>query len=292
MRRVFSVNLHFVSLLTLVAAIMAGCAGSQAAGSIRLYVLDCGYLQRSDTNPGRYGLTLEQVGTSDFADPCYVVAHPDGVMLWETGIIPDQLVPAGGVEIPAGGDDLVNSNRVDRTLLSQLADIGYTPADITFVAVSHRHADHVANLNLFAGSTWLVQEPEYDAMYGDDGRSRSEFEHYREMQYAETVLLNGDRDVFGDGRVMIKSTPGHTEGHQSLFVNLERTGPVVLGGGLYHFLEERMLDTYPDFEVDLEQTLASRAMLDELLGATGAQLWIHHDLERFQGRRQAPDFYD
>ena len=48
-----------------------------------------------------------------------------------------------------------------------LAEIGYTPADITYLALSHNHYDHSANANMFALSTWLVQKPERAAMFPD-----------------------------------------------------------------------------------------------------------------------------
>ena len=80
--------------------------------------------------------------------------RPDfrGTMMWDTGEIPDSAF-ASGVSPATQG-----AFTVDRPLLPQLAAIGYTPADITFLALSHYHGDHVANANAFAGSTWIVQQ--------------------------------------------------------------------------------------------------------------------------------------
>ena len=74
----------------------------------------------------------------------------------------------------------------------------------------NRHADHLANVNDYAGSTWLVQVVERDAMFGPAAREGSSFENHLELETSTTILLNGDHDVFGDGSVLIKSTPGHT----------------------------------------------------------------------------------
>jgi len=91
--------------------------------TVRLYVFDCGVLVRGE--PTAYGLTKEQVGDTNFADACYLVAHPKGTLLWDVGIIPDAQITPGGVSIAVGTSG--NSNRATRTLRSQLAEIGYRP---------------------------------------------------------------------------------------------------------------------------------------------------------------------
>ncbi len=60
--------------------------------------------------------------------------------------------------------------------------------------------------------------------------------------------------MFGDGTVVIKFTPGHTPGHQSLFLKLAKTGPVLLSGDLYHYPEEITYKRIPSFDSDKEQT--------------------------------------
>ena len=134
--------------------------------SVRLYVFDCGVLVRGE--PTAYGLTKDQVGDTNFADACYLVAHPKGTLLWDVGIIPDAQITPGGVSIAVGTSG--NSNRATRTLRSQLAEIGYRPADITFLALSHSHGDHIANANDYAQSTWLVQKPERDLMFSEQAQ--------------------------------------------------------------------------------------------------------------------------
>jgi len=106
------------------------------------------------------------------------------------------------------------------------------------------------------------------------------------------LLIRGDHDVFGDGRVRIISTPGHTPGHQSLFVELSRTGPVILSGDLYHFALSRRDRRVPSFNYDLDSTLASMDLLENLAQETGAVLWIEHELALFETLRKAPAYYD
>ena len=118
-------------------------------------------------------------------------------------------------------------------------------------------------------------------------------ENYNELKNSKTILLDKDEwDVFGDGTVVIKSTPGHTPGHNVLFLKLKKTGPVVLSGDLYHYPEERTLNRLPVADFNKEQTAASRAELERFLKKTGAQLWIEHDIVANAKLKKAPAFYD
>ena len=198
------------------------CA-QQNAASLRLYVLDCGDLG----------------GANPLAVPVYLVVHPRGRLLWEAGTLPDSLVESGGSTEKL----LPNIRRAKaaKTLRAQLAQIGYPPARITYFAMSHYHDDHSANANDFRGSTWLVQKNERDAMFVDGPPPPfADVSFYDRLKDSQaTVIGNTDHDVFGDGSVIIKYAPGHTPGHQMLFLRLPRTGPVLLSGDLYHRPEER-----------------------------------------------------
>jgi N-acyl homoserine lactone hydrolase len=145
----------------------------------------------------------------------------------------------------------LNNYTVDRPLLPQLAAIGYTPANITYMALSHYHGDHVANASLFAGSTWIVQKGDRDPILAPRpaGSRVPDPKFFEGLANSKTVLLNGeDHDVFGDGTVVIKSTPGHTPGHQALFLKLANTGNVLLSGDLYHYPEEITYKKVPNFD--------------------------------------------
>jgi glyoxylase-like metal-dependent hydrolase (beta-lactamase superfamily II) len=269
--------------LCFVAAVAAGAPPH--VQSVRLYVFDCGVLKRGE--PTAYGLTRAQVGSTDFADACYLVAHPRGTLLWDVGIIPDDQIKPGGTEVAAAN----GTNIAKVTLRSQLAALGYSARDITYLALSHGHADHIANANEYAGATLLMQKAEWNSMFSAEAQKLPLFSVYGALESSKTILLEGDRDVFGDGTVVIKSTPGHTPGHQSLFVKLARTGPVLLTGDLYHYAAERTMKTVPVRD-NREQTVASRAAMDELLRNTGAQLWIQHDIQANATLKHAPLYYD
>jgi glyoxylase-like metal-dependent hydrolase (beta-lactamase superfamily II) len=252
---------------------------------VRLYIFDCGTIHT--TSVDTYSLKKEEVGSTEMAIPCILVAHPKGTLMWDNGDIPDRAFPAGGGPATAG---VVTQAR---PLLPQLAEVGYAPADITYLAMSHYHGDHVANANAFAGSTWLVRKVERDRMFSDPPIPRSDPANYTQLKNSKTIIIDKDEyDVFGDGTVIIKSTPGHTPGHQSLFLKLARTGPVVLSGDLYHYPEERSLNRLPVTEFNKDQTAASRAELEAFLKKTGAQLWIQHDFLGNAKLKKAPQFYE
>lgn len=268
----------------------------QQVNSVRLYVFDCGRLKSA--NPQ---ILLDHgVTTTDMSVTAYLIVHPRGTLLWDTCVIPDENIkPDGTTEFRA---------TASKTLRGQLAQIGYKPEDITYLALSHSHYDHSANANEFAGSTWIVSKAERDIMFPDPpppprpnanpGRGLSAAEtaaRYSALRNSKTTILDNvhNFDVFGDGTVIVVPTPGHTPGHQSLFVKLAKTGPVILAGDLYHYpieVTDRDFNPYGGKVSDLENE--SRARIDALIKQTDAKLWISHDLLLFNTLKLSPDYYD
>lgn len=275
------------AILTLGLTSAQAALGAAAPKKLRLYILDCGTIAAMD--PKLFGLTPEEVGRQDgFVSPCYLIVHPKGTLIWEVGQVPDQ-------DIPDDGTEVVQQTylKAKQRLTTQLAALGYQPKDITFLAMSHYHADHTANANLFAGSTWIVQQAEYDAMFSDAEHAIRSPETYAQLKQAKRITLhNEDHDVFGDGTVIIKTAPGHTPGHQMLFLRLVRFGPLLLEGDLYHLPQERTLDRVPTFDFDGAMTRQTRKQVEEFLRQTGATMWIQHDPATYAGLKKAPQFYD
>src|SRR6185295_12009094 len=127
-----------------------------APQSLRLYILDCGKI--TGVGEADFGFQPGQLATTEMFTPCYLIAHPRGTLMWDTGEIPDK-------DFQAPGPATQGAFTVTKPLLPQLAAIGYSPANITYLALSHYHGDHTANANAFAGSTWIVQKVERDAMF-------------------------------------------------------------------------------------------------------------------------------
>ncbi|MBZ5503381.1 MAG: N-acyl homoserine lactonase family protein [Acidobacteriia bacterium] len=280
--------LLLMALLAITAVVISTLAQqhwAQAPRSVRLYVFDCGVIKGLD--PALFNFKKEEVATTDFAVPCYLVVHPKGTLMWDVGVIPDATFKADGAPVTQG------VSTATRRLDKQLAEIGYAPSDITYLAHSHYHLDHIANSNEFASSTWLVRQVERDAMFAEKPPALVDPSLYSALKTSKTVIISTDEyDVFGDGKVVIKFAPGHTPGHQVLILKLAKTGTVMLAGDLYHYPEERGLNRVPTFEFNKEQSLASRAMIEAYVKKTGMQLWIEHDFAANAKLKKAPKYYD
>jgi glyoxylase-like metal-dependent hydrolase (beta-lactamase superfamily II) len=275
---------------------MAICAGAGAQPAppsglppapkvvdVRLYVLDCGTIISHE--PERFGLTRQDVPDPDFSDPCFLVVHPSGVLLFDTGLT-DAQVGRPIYENKLGYEGQLKTV----SLKGELANIGVTAPMITYLAISHSHWDHVGNANDYAGSTWLARKAEYDVMFGP-GANPIARKWYAALAQSKIQYIDGDYDVFGDGKVVLLSTPGHTPGHQSLYVKLAHTGGVVVSGDLYHYTAERTKGLMPPREQKLE-TPASRKKVEEFLTRTHSQLFMGHAIDWYQNAIKAPGWYD
>ncbi|MEI7789547.1 MAG: N-acyl homoserine lactonase family protein [Alphaproteobacteria bacterium] len=251
--------------------------------SPRLYVLDCGTIISHE--PERFGLRREDVSDPDFSDPCFLVMHPRGVLLFDTGLT-DAQVGRPIYENKNGYEGLLKTT----TLKGELANIGLTPAAITYLAISHSHWDHVGNGNAYAGSTWLARKAEYDVMFGPAANDAAK-NNYAALAHAKIQYVEGDHDVFGDGSVVLLSTPGHTPGHQSLYVKLTNTGGVVVSGDLYHYPAERAQGKMPAREY-ASGTPQSRKKIEDFLTRTQSQLWIGHSIDWYRDAVKAPGWYN
>ena len=272
-------------LLTSLALAANAQTHPQPPKSVRLYVLDGGLIH--GINPEIFHLKKEEVAVTDMVVASYLIVHPKGTLMWDSGAIPDSDIKGDGTPTTQG------AYVASKTLKSELAAIGYQPQDITYFGLSHLHGDHTANANAFAGATWIVQASERDAMFGDKAPSIAKPATYSALKDSKTKILHGeDYDVFGDGTVIVKGAYGHTPGHQVLYLKLAKTGPIVLAGDLFHYQEERGTDKTPTFEFNREQSLASRENIEAFCKKTGAQLWIEHDLANFKKQKHAPDFYE
>ena len=266
-------------------ASVAGQPAPAAPTSPRIYIFDHGKL--SGLDPKMFGFTREEIKEPDFVDVSYLVVHPKGTLMFESGAIPDGAFKADGTPVTEG------PTTATRMLKPQMAAAGYAPSKVLYFALSHYHSDHTANANDFASATWIVQRAERDAMFAPNPQGIIQPSHYSALRTAKTRILEGaDLDVFGDGTVVIKHTPGHTPGHQALFVRLAKRGPVVLTGDLYHYPEEITTGRIPTSEWNAEQSKASRSMIAAFLKQTGAQLWVEHDIATHAKLPKAPAYVE
>ncbi len=256
-----------------------------AWSEVRLTVFDCGEISFSDITA--FGLANTDTDVRKMFVPCYLIEHPQGRLLWDSGL-PLAIAGQGEMDVPGGGRMLYATSIVD-----QLAQQGLERGKIDLLSASHFHFDHIGGANAFASAQLLVQQTEYDAAFQHPEKFQV-FDPalYDGLHSAPKRLLNGDHDVFGDGLVTIISAPGHTPGHQVLLVRLKNTGPILLSGDLYHFRVTRELKRTPTFNTDANATIESMEKVEAVIQRSGATLWIQHDMALAETLRLAPAFYD
>ena len=263
----------------LLSGVLFASAGQAQSGVEKLYILNCGEGVAGDIS--RWSPGVNEGKSMDFVDNCYLIKHAQGWFLWDTGI-PDAVAAMPNGLAPA--DPKAVAWRRPKTLAAQLEQIGVKPSDVKAMAVSHTHPDHIGNVEMFPTAVLYVQKAEYE-WPGANNQPRFKKEH-------PVTLLEGDRDVFGDGSVTILSTPGHTPGHQSLLVKLPKTGEIVLSGDAVHFKSNWDNRGVPAINFSKDETLASMQKVADTLAKEKAQLWINHDKAQRDTLKMAPEFYD
>jgi len=230
--------------------------------------------------------TTYQGQTKEFANAFYVISHPKGTLMWDAGLpeslvaLPEPFTAPGGAFTVSRKDSVVN----------QLQSIGMKINDIDYIALSHTHFDHSGHANKFKNATWLVQEIEYDSITSPTSQKTNTDNYNAIKELTNTQKLSGDHDVFGDGSVVIKSMPGHTPGHQVLYINLAEHGPLLLSGDLYHLYENRTHKRVPIFNFDVAQTLKSMEMFEAFAKEKNAKVYLQHQKEDFNKLPKAPNY--
>lgn len=246
--------------------------------TLKLYTFTVGDILVKDIslfNPG-----VDEGQSKKFTNSAYLIRHEKGDLIWDTGL-PDAMAA-----IPEGSDSEAFLMKMPITLNSQLAEIGVSPEEVEYLALSHMHGDHTGNANMFTSAKLLLQKEEYAGLF----EGESVVANVDSLKNNEFMKLDGDHDVFGDGTVVIKRAPGHTPGHQVLYINLPETGPIVLSGDLYHFTKNREGRGVPAFNTDKEQTFQSMDAIEAFIKEKNATLWIQHDFDQNQTIAHSPDF--
>ena len=266
---------------------LAAEAQPGAGPSLKLYVFNCGHI-RVDA-PDRFSIEAHETDVRELIVPCYVVEHPAGRMLWDGGL-PSSTAEADGWD---------GNTRLDRTLAEQLwrsstsasTSARSTTSPSPTCTTTPRRGGQRGRL----GATWLVQGAGVRrAMFGDGGAvPAAQPELYENLRDADRVILDGDHDVFGDGRVRILSAPGHTPGAPGA---LPRPGRHRTAGAV-----GRPLPLPPEpcraprarrSTSTASRTLASMERIEAFVEDVGATFWIEHDLALFQELDLAPAYYE
>ena len=234
-----------------------------AAPDVSLARFDCGTPQAPTPVNQRFSDTYAYGDLKvQFVFSCYLAKHDGEYLLWDTG----HAMTAPNVAPKV-------------SLVDYLAKIDVKPDQIKYVGISHYHADHTGQIASFPKATLLIGSREWDAISSPkpaEGVNFKPFESWiKGDSKVEPQVL--DKDVFGDGTVIMLRTPGHTVGHSSLLVKLPQMGPVILSGDAAHFHENYDSDGVPAFNYDRAQTVASLERLKKLVATQKAKFIIQHD---------------
>lgn len=208
---------------------------------------------------------------------CFLVRHPAGDLLWDAGMSRTRT-------------DLGEWATPGPSLVDQLSQVGVAPAEVRFLALSHGHWDHSGNAGLFASSKWIVNPLERAAMFDAESRASAAMDDYGALETADTLLITGDHDVFGDGSVVVVQAPGHTPGHSVLLLRLPDAGPILLSGDLWHMAESRTHRRVPTFNTDRAETRTSMDRVEALVTAVGARVIIQHEMADIEGLPRFPEY--
>jgi len=253
-------------------ALMSLSALAQAAPEVTLTRLDCG-TSNPPTDVGlRFSDTYAYNGVKvQLVFSCYLIKHGDDYMVWDSG----HSMSAGAVAPKT-------------SLVDLLGQLELKPEQIKFVGISHYHGDHIGQVGSFPKSTLLIGKGDWDVLTDPKMSAVA-----NPANFANWISGGGkvepvpaDKDVFGDGTVVMLNTPGHTPGHHSLLVRLKGMGPVLLSGDLAHFHENYEGNGVPTFNTDRAATLASIDRFKKIAANLKATVIIQHD-ERDLGKLPA-----
>jgi len=246
------------------------CAGGLIAQPARADAPDMALTRLDCGTPGAPTLVNQRFSdTYSYGDlkvqlvySCYLVKHGSQYLLWDTG------------------HAMTTPNVAPKvSLVDQLAKLDLKPEQITYVAISHYHGDHVGQVGSFAKSVLLIGKGDWDVLTSPNPPASANPATFAAWikgdAKVEPVPL--DKDVFGDGTVMMLYTPGHTPGHHSLLVKLPQMGAVLITGDLAHFRENYETNGVPTFNTDRAQSLASLDRVKKLVATANATLVIQHD---------------
>ena len=244
-------------------AFVSTSALAQAVPEVTLTRLECG----TPGPPTEVNLRFSDIYAYgdlkvQFVYSCYLIKHGGEYLEWDAGFS------------MSAGDRAPKVSLVD-----QLTQLKLKPEQINYVAISHYHGDHIGQVGSFPQSTLLIGKGDWDVLTSPKppaGVDPTPFAHWISGGgKVEPVVL--DKDVFGDGSVLMLNTPGHTPGHHSLLVKLKGMGNVVLSGDLAHFRENYESNGVPTFNTNRAETLASIDRVKKIAANFKAAVIIQHD---------------
>jgi len=246
-------------------ALFSLSAVAQTAPEVTLTRIECGTGAKPTNVAERFTDTFAYKDLNlTFTFSCYLIRHGDEYMVWDTGFAPGS-----------------NPNAPKVGIVERLAEVKVKPEQVKYVGISHFHGDHTGQLAPFAGATLFIGKGDWDGITANppmQGANAAGFKDWMGANARKVEPLALDKDVWGDGTVMVIRTPGHTPGHTSLLVRLKSGNNFLLTGDAAHFRENYESNGVPAFNYDRAQTVASIERMKKIAANLNATVIIQHDL--------------
>jgi glyoxylase-like metal-dependent hydrolase (beta-lactamase superfamily II) len=248
--------------------------------SVRLFAFTCGWLS------GPRALFIEgATGGVRVPVPTFVVEHPRGRVLFDSGLHRD-LQRDPKTRLGSVGELFTPHFGAGEDVAARLGAADIDVGSIAYLVTSHLHFDHAGGHAAVPNATVVVQRREWQAAHDDAGIATNAYNPDDYDTGQPRLEVDGEHDLFGDGRVVCLPTFGHTPGHQSLLVRLDG-GDVVLAADACYFRETLDELRLPLVVHDPEAMLASLRRL-RALAAVGTRIIYGHDPEVWATMPQAP----
>ena len=269
------------SLTLLVTILLAGAAHSPAQ-EIKAYWATSGTFGPGDIK-NSHPTAESRIIISPIS--MWIIDHPKGLIVFDTGNNVAISDGACATYWPAAlCSGLTPSQKREDVIDRQLQRLGYSTAQVRFVITSHSHLDHIGNIKMFPQATHVIQKRELV-----QARSPEKFLHagahilkdYDNISEFNFLEIDGDHDLFGDGSLLILSTPGHTIGHQSIQLRLKATGTVILTADAIP--RQVVLEGHIHrINQDPAAYMASVERLKGIRDRDGAKLMLSHEQNQFE----------
>jgi N-acyl homoserine lactone hydrolase len=277
-----------------IAAVAVGLASllgatAQAADGVKIFWTTSGKFGPFANNGLIPSLPKEKIRDVTIPVSMWVIDHPKGLVVFDTG---NNVAISDGVDNckkywAAGNCDFLKPSQTRADVIdAQLKTLGYDPTKVKVVVSSHSHLDHIGNIEMFPNAIHVIQKKElYQGWFPEKFQGRTspgsfvmaDIDNAREFNYVE---LEGDYDLYGDGSIMILSTPGHTLGHQSMKVKTGSGQTIIISQDAIWMQEN--VDGYPaGLNYSVMDYTKSLNRLKNMRDLEGATLFYAHDQDQY-----------
>ena len=253
---------------------------------MKMHVLSGGRLR---VRKSMYDANAVRGETLDVPVSCVLLRHREGNVLFDTGCHPGV---AENAEAHWGGLAKIMTPVMHPgdNVITALGGVGLSCDDIDVVICSHLHADHCGCNTFFKRASFVIHAKEVAAARAPDAEAAG----YLASQWEKAApidMLDGERDLFGDGRIVLIPLPGHTPGTTGALAALDKSGTFLLASdtvSLRSTLDTGIIPRNTWNAETLEKSLAEVRRIE----ARGATVLCGHAAAQYASVRKGTDAYE